>query len=566
MMTRHGDSADRQASITTVPPVSTRPPLAPLPGRTTRAALLNALAWVTIIVAPLLPGMLGSATGPAARLPLETIVLLLLTLALPRATPQRLVASAFATLTVVAAVIALLDRAFLATIDRGFAPTEDWRALINAYRVVEDVAGPTIATLTAAVVVALAIAAIAVIARCALRCARTLSDAGPRGRVALASAAVVWCVLAVAGVQHPSGAPLAAADTTTSLSTTVAQAGQSIRDRDAFAEALREDPLAGQPAGRLLTALRGKNVVIAFVESYGEVAVSDAGPMEGISRVIDEHAARLTRRGYRAESAFLTSPTFGGVSWLAHGTLQSGTWVDSQQKYDTLLASDRLTISRLFGEAGWRTVAVNPAHTEPWPEGATFYGYDRLLDGRALDFDGAAFGFARVPDQFTWQRLFDEELSQSGIPIMAEVDLVSSHTPWTPTPRLVPWADVGDRATFDTQPRDTGEGVWPDPERVRSAYAESIRYSLGSTLSFLETYDPPNLVLVLVGDHQPARIVSGETADADVPITIVSKDPAVFERTREWGWDAGFRPSPDAPVWRMDAFRDKFVAAFSGGG
>jgi hypothetical protein len=227
--------------------------------------LLNALAWATIIAAPLLPGMLSSATASAARLPLETVVLLLLTLALPHATAQRLVAYAFATLTVAATVIALLDLAFLATIDRGFAPTEDWRALINAYRVVEDVAGPIIATLAAALVVALAIAAIAVIARCALRCARTLSDAGPRGRVAVASAAVAWSLLAIAGAQHPSGASFAAADVTTSLSTAAVQAGQSIRDRDAFAEALRGDPLTERPADHLLAALRGKDVVIAFV-------------------------------------------------------------------------------------------------------------------------------------------------------------------------------------------------------------------------------------------------------------------------------------------------------------
>ena len=69
---------------------------------------------------------------------------------------------------------------------------------------------------------------------------------------------------------------------------------------------------------------------------------------------------------------------------------------------------------------------------------------------------------------------------------------------------------------------------------------------------------------MLVGDHQPSRIVSGEAADTDVPITIVSKDSAVFERIHEWGWETGFRPSPDAPVWRMDAFRDRFVSAFSG--
>jgi len=526
-----------------------------------RAMLLTVLAWATVIAAPLLPGMLGSASASAARLPVETILLLLLSLVLPHPTLRVVVASAFAIITVVAIAIAVLDRSFVATIDRGFALAEDWRAVVNAYRVVDGVVGPTLAALAATLAVAVAIALMVVLVWCALRCARTLPDAGNHGRIAVTAAAVVWSLLAIAGVQYPTGTAVAAADSLRSLSTTVEHATQSARERDAFAAGLRVDPLAAQASQQLLGSLQGKDVVIAFVESFGEVAVSGTGPMASISRTIDEYAARLSRDGYRAESAFLSSPTFGGVSWLAHSTLQSGTWVDSQQKYDTLLESDRLTISRLFHDAGWRTIVVSPAVTEPWPEGAALYGFDRLLDKRALEYGGPAFGFASVPDQFTWHRFAEEELSRPA-PIMAQMSLISSHSPWTPNPQLVPWAHVGKPGPFFAQPRDSAD-VWPDAQRVRAAYAESIRYSLRSTLSFLETYDPSNLVLVLVGDHQPSRIVSGDTADTDVPITIVSKDSAVFEHIEEWGWDPGFRPSSDAPVWRMDAFRDRFVAAFS---
>ncbi|WP_404433878.1 CDP-alcohol phosphatidyltransferase [Microbacterium lacus] len=528
-----------------------------------RAFVASLVAWAVVIAAPLVAGAVSSGTPASLRLPVETILLLLLVLALPDGMPQRIVAYAFGAVCVVAAVIALLDLAFVATIDRGFAPTEDWRAVINAYNVVRDVAGHVNAALVAVIVLGLATAAVVVIARCALRCGGMLSHSRPRAPIAVTAAAVTWIALALAGAQHPTAVPLAAADVATTLQSAAVQSVQSIRDRDTFAQALREDPLRSRPAEELLTGLRGTDVVVAFVESYGEVAVSGTGPMAGIERVIDEYATRLTQSGYRAESAFLTSPTFGGESWLAHGTLQSGMWVDSQQKYDTLLSSDRMTLSRLFGEAAWRTVAVNPAHTAPWPEGAALYGYDRMLDERSLDFRGPAFGFARVPDQFTWQRFFDEELSRSGTPIMAEVDLVSSHTPWTPNPRLVSWSDLGDGSIFDGEDKASAD-VWPDEQRVRAAYAEAIEYSLGATLSFLETYDPPHLVLVLVGDHQPSRIVSGPGADSDVPITIVSKDAAVFEQIEQWGWDAGFRPSPDAPAWRMDAFRDRFVAAFSG--
>ncbi|WJL96136.1 sulfatase-like hydrolase/transferase [Microbacterium sp. ET2] len=520
---------------------------------------------MTVIGAPLLAGALDPGTGLALRLPVEAILVLLLAVAVPNGVIRRVAAYAFGAVTVIAALVALLDLSFRGTIDRGFAATEDWRAVINAYKVVQDVVGPITAALAALVVIGVAVAAVFVVGRCVLRCALTVTRLGARGRTAVAAAATAWVILSVVGAQHPTGAAVAAADVTRTLVGEAVQAAESIPEQVAFERAIQDDSLANSGRDDLLAGLRGKDVVIAFVESYGEVAVSGAGPMAGITRLIDESAERLTENGYRAESAFLTSPTFGGVSWLAHGTLQSGARVDTQQKYDTLLSSERMTLSRLFGDAGWRTVTVNPAHTEPWPEGAAFYGFDRMLDERELAFDGPAFGFARVPDQYTWQRFFDEELARGGAPIMAEVSLVSSHTPWTPTPRLVPWSDLGDGSIFAGQLDDGATAsVWPDEHRVRADYAESMEYSLGATLSFLETYDPADLVLVLVGDHQPSRVVSGPDADSDVPVTIVSKDPAVFGRIEAWGWDAGFRPSANAPVLRMDAFRDRFVDAFSG--
>ena len=37
----------------------------------------------------------------------------------------------------------------------------------------------------------------------------------------------------------------------------------------------------------------------------------------------------LRAAGFSARSAFLTSPTFGGISWLAHSTFQSGLWISN---------------------------------------------------------------------------------------------------------------------------------------------------------------------------------------------------------------------------------------------
>jgi hypothetical protein len=36
----------------------------------------------------------------------------------------------------------------------------------------------------------------------------------------------------------------------------------------------------------------------------------------------------------------------------------------------------------------------------------------------------------------------------------------------------------------------------------------------------------------------------------------------VLNRISTWGWQDGLKPGPQAPVWRMDAFRDRFLSAF----
>ncbi len=78
----------------------------------------------------------------------------------------------------------------------------------------------------------------------------------------------------------------------------------------------------------------------------------------------------------------------------------------------------------------------------------------------------------------------------------------------------------------------------------------------------MQTSNDPNLVLVVLGDHQPATIVSGEGANHDVPISIIAHDPAVLAQISSWGWQDGMLPGPQAPVWRMDTFRDRFLTAY----
>jgi hypothetical protein len=72
-----------------------------------------------------------------------------------------------------------------------------------------------------------------------------------------------------------------------------------------------------------------------------------------------------------------------------------------------------------------------------------------------------------------------------------------------------------------------------------------------------------NLVLVVLGDHQPWNEVSGDHADHVVPISVVASDPAVLAGISSWRWQDGLLPGRTAPLWPMDAFRNRFLDAFS---
>lgn len=523
-------------------------------------------AFATLLIVPLVPGALAAGSvGAVIGLPAESLVVVLLLLVIPYAIVRRAIAGVYGVVVVLAILVAALDLGFESTVSRPFSPIDDWSGVLSAAGVIGDATGTGgVILIVGALVVASAALGFA-LARAALRAARVIGRSGRDGRTAVTAIVATWSIAALLGAQVVPGVPFAASDTTRTITAVTAQTTQSIRENAQFRTALRTDPARGIPPDELLSALAGKDVVIAFIESYGRTAVEGTDFSVGVDRVLREGGARLAADGYEARSAFLTSPTFGGVSWLAHATLQSGVWVDAQQKYDTLTSGDRLTLSRAFGQAGWRTVAVVPSNDEDWPVGRSFYGYDAVSDARNMGYRGPSFSYARMPDQYTWKRFSDQELAHPHAPLMAEIDFVSSHTPWTPLPRLVPWSEVGDGSVFDPQPAEGLSPVqaWADPRTVQNLYGQSIEYSLSAMLSFLHAYPQPDLVLVVVGDHQPARIVSGADAGHDVPITIIAQDPQVFTRIASWEWESGLLPSPDAPVWRMDSFRDRFLDAFS---
>jgi hypothetical protein len=171
-----------------------------------------------------------------------------------------------------------------------------------------------------------------------------------------------------------------------------------------------------------------------------------------------------------------------------------------------------------------------------------------------------------MPDQYTFSRFErTEHATRDRQPVMAEITLVSSHAPWEPIPRLVDWKDIGDGSVFNgmATAEDPPQAILTRPPgRVHTDYRAAIEYSLSSLVSYVENYGDNNLVLIFLGDHQPSPIVTGYGVSHDVPITILTQDRSVLNRISSWGWQEGLKPGTQAPVWRMDAFRDRFLNAF----
>src|SRR4029079_1883065 len=118
------------------------------------------------------------------------------------------------------------------------------------------------------------------------------------------------------------------------------------------------------------------------------VAVQDSSFANRIDAALDQGNAQLRGARFDSRSAFLTSPTFGGISWLAHSTLQSGLRIDTQRRYDQLMQSNRFTLSQAFKRAGSRRGDHVPSNNRTWQDGSTFYHYDKVYDSRNVGYHG----------------------------------------------------------------------------------------------------------------------------------------------------------------------------------
>lgn len=308
---------------------------------------------------------------------------------------------------------------------------------------------------------------------------------------------------------------------------------------DGGARSLPESPMVSSDLARV----RETDVFVVFLESYGATAYDTPRFARVLAEGLHRLEATIGEAGLDVVSGFLWSPTFGSGSWRAHLSLLSGVEVGDERTYKLLLTTDRPTLVARFKAGGHRAVALMPGLKRAWPEGA-FYGFDRIYGETDLDYRGPAFGWWRIPDQYALARLHDEEvLPMARQPLFVVFPTISSHAPFRPTPPFQPdWDRLLSDAPYGAEAVADALGRKPEWTDLGPAYADAMSYSLAMIAGYLRERGDRELVMVVLGDHQPPASVSGKDASWEVPVHVIASDPSILEALVEAGFGKGLTP------------------------
>jgi hypothetical protein len=329
---------------------------------------------------------------------------------------------------------------------------------------------------------------------------------------------------------------------------------------------LPEALTAAAPPHSNLAGLKQRDVYLVYIESYGATVFDTPEFREAMRVPLTQFETVLRDAGYTIASNRLVSPTYGGGSWLAHGTLASGVRLDDPALYAQLLGSGRKLLPGYFKDAGWRALDIMPGIKTPDPQAAA-WGFDREVYAAELGYHGPSFGWFVIPDQFTLARAAAIRASLgSEAPVFTQIVLVSSHIPFSPVPPyLTDWADCG---AFATVPAAAWGEITRPPDWTALApdYLKSLNYDFTVLGDWLAEHVQDGALVILLGDHQPPAVVGGESKQWTVPIHVLSRDRELIAPFIAAGYVDGIVPTQESPHQGMEQFLSGFLAAFNRSG
>ncbi len=323
------------------------------------------------------------------------------------------------------------------------------------------------------------------------------------------------------------------------------------------------DETLANPHSPALAALNNRDVHMIFLETYGAVLYDQKDSSAAVAHTRAQLEKSILESGRNVVSAFYVSPTIGGASDLAHLSVLSGIDLKDSRKHDVLLTTQRPTLLDVFEREGYETFGLYHSVGWEWVERA-FYSFDQYIDGPALNYEGPAFGFWKIPDQFAAARV--EQLyprDEKAKPRFTFFPTISSHFPFHQVPPYQPdWKKLLSPQPFDSAAAARAQAEPVNWEYMKPDYLRTINYTNTWLAGYFSQPEPRETVYVMIGDHQPTGSVSREPTPWDVPVFIVSKDKSLLDRFKAMGFTDGLTPKKRVPLGTLNELTATLLKGF----
>ena len=308
--------------------------------------------------------------------------------------------------------------------------------------------------------------------------------------------------------------------------------------------------------------VEGADVFAILFESYGAASWDRPELAAALAPSRTQLEFDIRDTGREVVSAFAESPTFGGGSWLAHVSLLSGVEVRDDETNVRLMAQRRDTMVTPFTRHGYRAVAIMPGMQQSWPEGE-FYGFQDIYGAEKLDYTGPKFGWWDLTDQFAIARMDALVVApEPRSPVFVFLPTVSTHTPFAPTPPYQPdWGRMLQKRPYDWVPLEAAWSDLPDWENLGPSYARSVAYTYASLGGYLQLRSDRDIVMIVIGDHQPPALVTGAGASWEVPVHVITSRRDILDRLVKRGFRKGLAPQHPS-IAKMHELMPIFFDAF----
>ncbi|HKP59474.1 MAG TPA: hypothetical protein VJV78_22280 [Polyangiales bacterium] len=431
--------------------------------------------------------------------------------------------------------------------ERSPALSEDWRFLLNLGHFLQSVMSPRWFAICAGSV--LGLVGVTLLAAWVFRALQRMAAGWTwrsRGRGALAF--FVPCALIFAWLGVSSDHPVLQVNSKRVLWNWRTSRAEALRT----AELHDPEPDRRYDGYTSLELATKPNFYLLMIEAYGEI-LATWDMTDAYRALLSRVEQRLSAAGYHARSVYSAAPVHSGTSWFSISTVHTGTLIDRPLQYDALqLVGARVpSITRFFESQGYRTYTLQPGSADhAGLRRLDLFNHDVVVDSPALDYPGWHYGWGHIPDQYSWEKFRERWFAHPSEPYYVYYMAVSTHWDWGEgvPPYVHDWRKL---ESDDIQPAEV-DASWPpfpEAERIgtelRRSYFHSVEYEWRVLLDVLEADHSPNIVVAIVGDHQP-RLESDAPGEVtmNAPVHIISRDAAFVESFAPLGFARGLYPEP----------------------